>query len=314
MSAKQDALEEILTLARLNGLSAEDITRAMADKQGAAVRESGSVISRLFGYIGGVLVFAGLCIFIGMKWDDLESFARVMVTLGSGLAAFLFALAAIGHEKYDRAATPLLLIAALLQPVGIMVMLDEYSRGGDPLHGVLFMAGVMTLQQGLTFASKPRTTLAFSSIVFGGLFFVTLCDILEVPHEAIGLCLGTSLMCLSWALNQSPHRAISAFWYFVGAVILLVSFADIVEGSPAEPLFLGLSAFLIFLSTRARSRTLLLVGTVAMLCYIGYFTGKHFADNLSWPIVLVLIGAAFFGLGQMAMRINAKYIRENPAA
>ena len=314
MSTKQDALQEILTLARLNGLSAEDIIRAMGDKKEAAVKETGGVIARLFGYIGGILVFAGICIFIGQLWDDFGSYARVLVTLGTGFAVFLFALAAMDHEKYDRAATPLLLIAALFQPSGIFVMLEEFSRGGKPEHGVLFMAGVMLLQQGLTFWQKKRTTLAFTSIVFGGIFFATLLDIWEVDDELIGLCLGTSLMCISWALSQSPHRAISAFWYFIGSVILLVSFGDVVEGTAAEPLFLGLSAFLIFLSTRARSRTLLLVGTVAMLCYIGYFTGKHFGDSLGWPIILILCGVAFFGIGALALRINAKYIREKPAA
>lgn len=314
MSTRQDALQEILTLARLNGLSAEDIVRAMGNKKEAAVQETGGIISRLFGYIGGILVFAGICIFIGQLWDDFGSAARIAVTLGTGFAVFLFALAAIDHEKYDRAATPLFLIAALFQPSGIFVMLDEFSTGGKPEHGILFMSGVMLLQQALTFWQKKRTVLAFTSIFFGGMFFATLMDICDIDDEVISLCLGASVMFIAWALSQSPHRSISAFWYFIGSAMLLFGFGDIVEGTPAEPLFLGLSAFLIYLSTRARSRTLLLVGTLAMLCYIGYFTGKHFGDSLGWPIILILCGVAFFGLGALALRINAKYIREKPAA
>jgi len=315
MSAKQEALQEIITIARLNNLSAEDIARALTDKKEAAVQESGGILSRLFGYIGGILVFAGICIFIGQMWDDMNAYTRIIVTLGTGFAAYLFGLAAMGHEKFDRAATPLLLTAALFQPSGIFVMLDEFSRGGKPEHGVLFMSGVMLLQQGLTFWQKRRTTLAFTSIVFGGMFFVTLMDIYDIDWEMSGLCVGASLMLISWSLSQSPHRGISAFWYFIGSGTLLVSFGEIVRDTAAEPLFLGLSAFLIYISTRARSRTLLLVGTVAMLCYIGYFTGKHFGDSLGWPIVLILTGGAFIGLGALALRINAKYIREaKPAA
>jgi uncharacterized membrane protein len=314
MTARQDALQEILTIARLHNLSAQDIAHALSDKKEAAVQESGNVLSRLFGYIGGILVFAGICILVGQLWDDMGSYTRVIVTLGTGFSAYLFGLAAIGHEKFDRAATPFLLIAALFQPLGIFVMLDEFSRGGKPEHGILFMAGTMLLQQGLTFWQKRRTTLAFTSIVFGGIFFVTLMDLYDIDDEMIGLCIGSSLMLISWSLSQSAHRAISAFWYFVGSVITLVSFGDLVHDTPGEPLFLGLSAFFIFLSTRARSRTLLLVGTLAMLCYIGYFTGKHFGDSLGWPLVLILSGAAFIGLGALALRINAKYIREKTAA
>jgi len=315
MTAKQDALQEIISIARLNNLSAEDIARALADKKEATVQESGGILSRLFGYIGGILVFAGICILIGQMWDDFGSYTRVIVTLGTGFSAYLFGLAAIGHEKFDRAATPLLLIAALFQPTGIFIMLDEFSQGGKPEHGILFMAGIMLLQQGLTFWQKRRTTLAFTSIVFGGIFFVTLMDMYEVDADMIGLCTGASLMLISWSLSQSPHRSIAAPWYFIGSVATLVSFGDIVYDTAAEPLFLGLSAFFIFLSTRARSRTLLLVGTLAMLCYIGYFTGKHFGDSLGWPIVLILTGGAFIGLGALALRINAKYIREaKPAA
>jgi uncharacterized membrane protein len=314
MTARQDALQEIISIARLHNLSTEDITHALNDKKESAVQESGGILSRLFGYIGGILVFAGICILIGQMWEDFDSYTRVVVTLGTGFSAYLFGLAAIGHEKFDRAATPLLLIAALFQPTGIFVMLDEFSRGGEPEHGILFMAGTMLLQQGLTFWQKRRTTLAFTSIVFGGIFFVTLMDIFEIDSDLIGLCTGASLMLISWALSQSPHRSIAAPWYFVGSVATLVSFGDIVRDTVMESLFLGLSAFFIFLSTRARSRTLLLVGTIAMLCYIGYFTGKHFGDSLGWPLVLILSGVAFIGLGALALRINAKYIRAEKSA
>lgn len=314
MSTKQDALQEILTLARLNNISPAEITRAMSDKKEAAVQESSGIISRLFGYIGGILVFAGICIFVGQNWESFNGATQILVTLGTGFSAYLFSLAAMDHPKFDRASTPLMLIANLFQPTGIFVMLDVFSSGGNPKHGILFMAGLMILQQGATFIAKRRTTLAFTSTFFGAVFLATLMDIFDVDQDLTALAIGLFLTCLAWAMSQSPHRSISAFWYFFGSVLMLAGFGDMVEGSPVEPAFLGLAAFFIFLSTRVRSRTLLLVGTLAMLCYIGYFTGKHFADSLSWPFVLILIGASFIGLGSLALRINAKYIREKKPA
>ena len=314
MTSRQDALQEILSIAQVHNLTATDIVHAMSDKQEAALQESSGILSRLFGYVGGILIFAGICVFIGQFWSDFNGATQILVSLGTGFCAYLLALAACDHDKLDRAATPLFLIAALFQSAGILVMLDVMSRGGDPLHGALFMTAVMTLQQGLTFWVKRRTTLAFTTTFFGLGFYVTLMAIWEIDSQLTALCLGASLMCVSWAMSQSPHRAISAFWYFFGSLLTLAAYADMVEKTPVEPTFLGLCAFFIFLSTKARSRTLLLVGTLAMLCYIGYFTGKHFNDSSEWPIVLILIGMAFFGLGALALRLNAKYIRGQSAA
>jgi uncharacterized membrane protein YjjB (DUF3815 family) len=85
---------------------------------------------------------------------------------------------------------------------------------------------------------------------------------------------------------------------------------DAVKNSPLELAFLGLSALLIFLSTHVRSRALLIVGTLSMLSYIGYYTAEHFANTVGWPIALVIIGIALIGLSSLAVRLNNKYIKQ----
>jgi len=62
------------------------------------------------------------------------------------------------------------------------------------------------------------------------------------------------------------------------------------------------------LATVARSRSLLAVGTVALIGYIADFIYQHFADNLGAPLVLMAIGLVFIGAGAAAVRINARYI------
>lgn len=307
MSHKEDALQDIILIARNNNISLEDIASALAVPQTQDSQKS--VLSKLFGYIGGVFVFAGICVFISMYWDDFGSAARVIVTLGAGFVAFLMALNCLTDKRYERAATPLFLIASLLQPTGIFVMLHEYSSGGDPRYGVLFMAVVMLIQQGAAFLSKQRTVLAFSTILFGCVLFTTLFDLLDLDGNLIGMVIGISLLCVAYALNQSKHLAIAAFWYFFGAVTLLWSIFDAVKHTAIEPAYLGVCAFIIFLSTYVRSRTLLLVGTLAMLSYIGYYTAKHFANAVGWPIALVLIGIALIALGSLAVKLNNKYIK-----
>lgn len=310
MSHKDDALQEIVLIARRNCINLDDITRALADTQALAAKESSSVLTRLFGYLGGIFVFAGIGVFISMFWDDFGSAARIIVTLGVGLVAFYMGVACLGEKKYERAATPLFLMSSLLQPAGIFVMLDEFSTGGDPRYGVLYMAIYMLIQQVFTFWAKQRTVLAFGSILFGCIFFVTLFDLWDMDNNLIGMTIGTSLMCIAYALNQSRHTAISPFWYLIGSAALSWSVFDSVKNSPFELAYLGLSGILIFLSTTVRSRTLLAVSTFSMLGYIGYFTAKHFANNIGWPVALIILGIALIGLSSLAVKLNNKYIKQ----
>lgn len=308
--SKEDALQDIISLAKHNNISFDEIKHAIEAAPALASKPSSSVLSKLFGYIGGIFVFAGIGVFISMYWDDFGSAARVIVTLGTGLVAFIMALVCLHDKRYERAATPLLLIAAILQPSGILVMLQEYSSGGDTRLGLMFMSGYMLVQQGATFWAKRRTVLAFSAILFGCIFFANLFDFWDFNEKLIGTIVGLSLLCIAYALQRSKHMAVAPFWYFIGSLILMWSVFEAVESAPFELVYLGLAALLIFLSTYVRSRTLLFVGTLAMLSYIGYYTAKHFANTLGWPIALVIIGIALIGMGALAMRLNNKYIKQ----
>lgn len=308
---KQDAIQDIVAMARNHHISVDEIAEALREPESMAQTRPSSVLSKLFGYIGGIFVFAGIGVFISMYWSDFNSAARVIVTLGIGFAAYVMGVLCINDQRYERAATPLVLISLILQPMGIFVMLDEYASGGDPRHSVLFMAAFMLIQQGMTFIAKRLTVMAFAAILFATIFLVTLFDLWEMDADLIGIVMGISLMCIAYALGRSSHLAIAPFWYLVGSLSLLISIFDVVKRSPFELLFLGVSAFVIFLSTTVRSGVLMLVGTLSMLSYIGYFTAEHFANTLGWPIALVIIGIAFIGISAMAVRLNNKYIKSN---
>ena len=310
MSTKEDALHDIVSLAKHNNITLDEIKQAIEAAPVLPSKPSANVLSKLFGYIGGIFVFAGIGVFISMYWDDFGSAARVIVTLGTGFVAFIMALVCLYDKKYERAATPLFLMSSFLQPTGIFVMLQEYSSGGDARHGILFMAVFMLIQQTATFWAKRRTVLAFSAILFGCIFFTTLFDLWDMNEKLIGIVIGSSILCVAYALNQSRHLAIAPFWYFMGSIILLWSVFEAVENTPFELIYLGLAALLIFLSTVVRSRSLLTVGTLAMLIYIGYFTAKHFANTMGWPIALVIIGIALIGMSALAVRLNNKYIKQ----
>jgi hypothetical protein len=314
VTAKQDALVEVVDLMTRHGLTIGDVSEALAGQGGFASQRTSSVVSRIFAYLGGTFVFVGLGIFVGMRWDDLGSAGRVLLTLGPGACLFVLALVCTTDARLEAAATPLFLVAGLVQPTGLLVMLQEYGRGGEVEHAVLFTSLVMLVQQGCTFWARRRTVLAFTTIVFGLIAAVVALDLLDANMYVVGITLGASLLCVGWSLDRSPHRAIAGLVYFFGAALLLEESYAWLRREPAEILFLGAACGVVVLAAVARSRSLLAVGTVALVGYIADFIYRHFADNLGAPLALMAMGLVFLGLGAAAVRINAQYIAGKPAA
>lgn len=306
MTSREDALRKIAELAARHNIDAEEIISELNKPSlpDSSERSTG-ILARILAYLGGVFVLAGVAIIVGMFWDHFSSAVRVLVTLGTGFAVFLFALATMTDARFSRVTTPMLLIAALMQPTGIVVMLDEYSRGGDPKHGLLFMCLVMFLQQFLTFLAKKRTVLLFTALFFGAAGFGTLGDILDVDFEIIALALGIGVTSASYAIDRTAHRAITPFWYFVGSVFFLYGAFDVLKGSVIEILYFGVAAGFMYLGTVVRSSTLLFCSVAALMGFTGYF----FRDSLANAFGLILMGFLLIGLSALAMSLNRKYIQ-----
>ena len=316
MTDKTDAINEIVRLAEANDISAAEVNAAIeaarAADSGDAPDQKSTILMRVLAYLGGIFVFAGLGVFIAMNWDSMNFAARVVITLGSGIATFILALIAANDLRYEKAATPLFLIAAVLQPAGLLVIFEEFYQGDNWDTVGLVVSGALATQQIMTFLKTQRTTLLFTGLIFIGAFMLILFDKLNVDYEITALIMGASILSLSAGLQGTRHEVITPFWYFVGAMWLLYGIFDLVEGSAIEVLFIAAASALVYMSTVVRSRTLLFVSTVAMLAYIGYFSAEHFVDSIGWPIALILFGLLLIGMSAVAFKINKKYISANP--
>jgi hypothetical protein len=310
MSERDDALAEIVDIAQRNRISAEDISEALS---GSATEDPGTgsgIVRRLLAYIGGIFVFAGIVVYIGMFWDEMNSAARIIITLGSGLVALVLAMLMLKQDRFAKAATPLFLTAAWLQPTGMLVAFEELGSGGDPQHAALATTLVMLAQNVLILPRYRRSTLVFLALGFGVLSCWNLFDLLNMDDELNLLVTGASLMLVSYGIDKTRHAVITPFWYFLGSASFLWASFDLIEDTPVHILYLGITAFMIYVSTLARSRTLLFCSTLAMMGYLGYFTGQYFVDSIGWPIALVVMGLILIGLSNLALRINRKYIAE----
>jgi hypothetical protein len=111
-------------------------------------------------------------------------------------------------------------------------------------------------------------------------------------------------------VNRTEHRDITPMWYFFGAAAFLAGLFDLTKRTPLEIAFLGAAAGFVYLSVVVHSRTLLVVATLAILAYTGWFTGEHFADSIGWPLALIAFGIFMIGLSALAFRIDRDYVRK----
>ncbi|MBA2306167.1 MAG: DUF2157 domain-containing protein [Acidobacteria bacterium] len=310
MDQRAQALQQIAAIARAHGLSATDVAAVIdSSSGGAGARRSQGVLVHVLGVLGGTFVFAGIGVFIALQWSDLNSAARVVVTLGSGLAAFVLAVLGTRDRRFEKAATPLFLAAAALEPTGILVAFEEFGSGGDWRWASLVMSGAMAAQFVLTFAALQRSTLLFLAILFGAVFSWTALDLMDADRTLIALVVGASMLLAAVGADRSGRGEITPFWYFAGASTFLYGFFDAVERTPLELSFLGMAAGFVYGSVLLHSRTLLAVATLAILAYTAWFTGEHFVDSIGWPLALVAFGLVLIGLSALAFRIDREYVR-----
>lgn len=306
---REEALAEIASIAKNHNLTSEEIKAALVTTPEKQATQSSQMMNTLFGYVGSLLVFAGICIFIGMQWDEINTINRIFLTLGVGFCLFVLAVVFTKHTDYDKSAGPLFLMAAILQPTGLVILVNEYAPLLNPSHAVLFISLLMLIQQGFTFLSTRRTDLALLTIIFGMFFFIAACDVLAIPYKTEWLSIGISLLCLAWVINRTRYQTIAAVLFFFGSLVFLLITFDIVRNKSYEILYLGLSCYMIFLAILSNSRTLLINATLATLAYIGYFTGQHFPHTIGWPFTLILMGFILIIFSSIVIKLNRYYLK-----
>ena len=308
MSEREAALERIASLAREHGLGADEITAALRRRGATAGEQAAGLAGRVLAYLGGIFVLAGIGVFIALNWDALNPLARVAITLGPGLAAFAVACAQLGDARRRAARAPLFLIAAVLQPAGILVAIDEFAVSGGLRHAAAAAAAAMLLQQGAAFW-KYRTTLLLSLATLFALWLLgTGLDLLGAPSKLAAVALGAGLIGWCVGLDKTAHRSMLGLWYLIGAALFYTGLFQTLERSAAELLFLAAAAGGLALSAWLASRSLLVASTIAILGYIGYFTHRHFVESLGWPLALVGLGLAMAAMSAMALRLDRRHI------
>lgn len=305
-AAREEALEQIAALVRQHGIGIGEIADRLKEGESfAVIDKGGSVLKTALGYVGGTFIFSGVALLIHIIWHDISSAERVIITFGPGLIAFIMGALCLKDQRFEKAITPFFLIAAFLEPFGILVCLNEYfPQSTDVSLPVLAISGVMLAQQFMGFVAWRRTCLGFFSILFWTIFIGTAMAKMRIDGNIATIALSVSLLCLSRAADRTAHRAIAPLWYFIGTAGSLSGFFHLVRGSSLELSYLGLNACMIYLSILLASRTVLLVSVLGLMVWLGWYTDLYLANVMGWPIALIVLGFIMIGLSAYAVKLG----------
>lgn len=309
MKSHHITLDEIQNYRNLSSSPPAADSENISLKSLAAAEPANIILSKLFSYLGGIFIFSGYFIYLNMQWSGLSSSARILLTLGVGFVLFLMGVYTSLAQKFEKSSTPFFIMASIFEASGILILLDEFSRGGDPIYGLLFLYITLGTQFFFTFLKLNRIFLLLISLIcfYGSIIIVM--DLLRIDNHLMGASIGLSLGFIGWALDRSKHFSLASFSYFLGSLLFLSISFSWFYGKPSELIILGFSSLAIYISTITKSRSILFNGTICLLSYIGAFMAKHFANNVNGPLLLVIMGFLLMGIGYMAIYINKKYIR-----
>src|SRR5574340_341220 len=122
-----------------------------------------------------------------------------------------------------------------------------------------------------------------------------------------GLLTGMCVMSAAYGLHKAGrYPFLTGLGYLIGSAMAYSGLFDLVHDTSYELLYLAVAAAMLYACVALASRALLFTTVIAMLGFIGYYSAKHFADSLGWPVTLVLMGVAFLGVGTIALRVRRR--------
>lgn len=273
-------------------------------------------------YIGGAIVFIGLAVMISQNWDAFNSTVRILITLGSALAAYTMGFLFSRREETHKVAQPFFMLSALLLPAGIAVTLYESNSAMNGNIAAVIVSGLSLLVFGVSFSYfKSNLQLFFVSLFSTWLFFAVTGMLAEGAEYYVDqdfflyrmMVVGVSYLLLGYYTQNNRFNPMSGLYYFFGSFVFLLSGIILGGWTPDQNIFWELvypflSLGLVFGSTQVKSRSLLLWGTVFFMAYLIKISAEYFADSLGWPLALIICGLAMIAVGYYAFRIKKEYI------
>jgi hypothetical protein len=321
---KQRVLESVSALSAAGDLSEAELTAAYREGAGGEIVERRAHYSTVLYFIGGGVVVMGIVALIAQVWDDLGGVMHVVVTLGSGIAAFTAGVLLSRRRWLGAAGPSFFLIAALVLPFGLAVALDEAGFqpdrfGWQSLISVVLMGAFAAAH--LLFRSN---SLLLYAIGYATWAFFAITGWIVGPNpgfdefeffEYRALAVGLSYLILAFAFTDTERRPLSGILYGLGVVSFLGAALALGGWKPSqnvfwEMVFPGLVFVVLYASVHLKSKALLTFGSLFLASFLVKITSEYFKDSLGWPLALVISGMMLMGVGFLTLRLKRRYLNE----
>ncbi len=260
----------------------------------------------------------GLIFFIAQIWEDLGASGRIFVTLIlglilAGIGSFFLRTKSASHlgEVWHG-------LAGFLIPGGALVTLYEFDYNFISLWPVTIVFGFIFLFYLLLNFYHRNVVLTFFALANGTALIYLLVESMvggafyqfQDLYAYLTMIVGLSYLLLAYSWRSGWNRYLVSVLNFLGSVgFFVAAFTRVFEFDLWKLLFFGLTiggmALAIFV---IRSRLVLLISVLFLVAHFIYITNEHFADSISWPILLVILGFIFIGLGYFSISLSRKYI------
>jgi hypothetical protein len=222
-------------------------------------------------------------------------------------ALFVFGVMALHQGAlFGKYRHTVLAFTALLFVYGFMqVGLDML---GVPFAYIAIVLGASLFLVATALEKTPQRILAEAALLIGTCWLNSgLFDRIAMATSAdwASLITGVCVISAAYGLHKAGrYSRLTGLGYFFGSILAYSGLFDLVHNTPVELLYLAATASMLYACVVLQSRALLFTTVVAMLGFIGFYTAKHFANSLGWPITLVLMGVAFLGVGTIAIKVK----------
>lgn len=181
---------------------------------------------------------------------------------------------------------------------------------GVPFAYIAIVLGASLFLVATALEKMPQRVLAEPALLIGTIWLNSgLFDRIAVASAAdwASLITGVCVMSAAYGLHKAGrYSRLAGLGYFIGSIMAYSGLFDLVLNTSVELAYLAVTASMLYACVVLQSRALLFTTVIAMLGFIGFYTAKHFANSLGWPVTLVLMGVAFLGVGTIALRVKRK--------
>ena len=323
---KEELLQELSAKISTGEISRKEVvrrlnlgptTQQMSDER--TKRFSHFSVTKILYVLGATIVIIGIVFFIAEIWNDIGSFGRIMVTLGLGILIAAIGSLLLKQKPEDNIGSIFHFIGGMLIPGGAVITLSELAEPGVYFVSswpIAITFGVIFVFYLLLNAIHKHPLLTFFAIANGTAFIYLYVEAMfkgykhEDLYAYLTMVIGASYLLLSHAFRDGWNKKlIGALCFFGITGFLGATFSQVFDSVPWQLFYFIIVLGGFFLSIYMRSRSILVITTLFLVCHVSYITSEYFADSIGWPISLVILGFVFIGLGYASVSINKKYIK-----